>query len=327
MTIKRWLLGATAAVGLAGSAAGQGKVSPWPENAAPPLDWFAKADAPAVAPTIKPAAASDVLMAPPGPAAPSAVPAGTVTSPWCGDGPAGCCGPVGGNGPLSYELYFRTGPSIVWGSELARTLNTGWQVGGGTRTLLFNQPRDAAWALIAGISYTYNRGQTNGFLDVGSPNLVNVLNANGQPIPIGTNQNGTQRFLQERGADVIRSRRVRGFHRTSVDFGFGRDWFMRTGSLPDASSCWRVGADIGGRWGTGHVDLVPRENPRDYERRGDVFHSLWSGVHLDWERNMGGWVLFVGGRIEYDITWANHVPPRSGDLQSLNVLMTLGVRF
>src|SRR5205085_10932131 len=41
----------------------------------------------------------------------------------------GCCGPVGKHGPITYELYFRTGLSMpVDGSGLAHTISTGWRI-------------------------------------------------------------------------------------------------------------------------------------------------------------------------------------------------------
>jgi len=51
----------------------------------------------------------------------------------------GDAGPTGGNGPITYELYTLTGPSLaIGGSELSGRLKTGWTIGTGVRTLLFD---------------------------------------------------------------------------------------------------------------------------------------------------------------------------------------------
>src|SRR5437879_2606956 len=52
----------------------------------------------------------------------------------------GCCGPVGKNGPIAYEWYLRAGPSLPLGGTggLANTVETGWLIQGGGRSLFFN---------------------------------------------------------------------------------------------------------------------------------------------------------------------------------------------
>src|SRR5262245_33899547 len=43
-----------------------------------------------------------------------------------------CCGPVGGDGPIATELYFRTGPSVpAAGGRIHDAINTGWLWAGG----------------------------------------------------------------------------------------------------------------------------------------------------------------------------------------------------
>ena len=54
--------------------------------------------------------------------------------PWA-SGPAACCGPIGGDGPVGQEVYVRTGPSIPFGKGvLAEALNAGWNVTLGGRS-------------------------------------------------------------------------------------------------------------------------------------------------------------------------------------------------
>jgi hypothetical protein len=264
---------------------------------------------------------------------PAAHPPGTVTSPWCPGG-NGCCGPTGRDGPLTYEVYTWTGPSIVFGGELAKRLNVGWEVAGGTRVMHFNAAGDAAWAIDLGLSYTYNRGSVSDFLDVNTPSQVPLRNASGGLVPA---QNGVTpdinvpgTFQTTRGPDVPVTSRIRAVHRTNFNFGIGRDVFFNGPgflSSGNGSPNTRVGADIGGRWGTAHVDLVPLVDDTQYTRRSGITHSIYGAVHGNWERPMGAWILLLGFRAEYDFTWANFVPPRDGNIHGVNLLLTSGIRF
>jgi hypothetical protein len=292
MRATRFIASALAGIIWAATATGQPIESPIAPKSVP-------FSAPSTAPS-----ATTVLTAPPG-----AVnyPDGTVHSPAC---PGGLCnGPVGANGPITYELYGRNGPSlVVGGSELSGRLNTGWQIGGGAHTLFFNTTRDAAWVFDTGISYTYNRGrqERGGPFDVQTP-----------PFNRATQPDGIHPYL------------VRGLHRTSFNFGFGRDWWLNGPGVVghEIQSNRRVGLDVGGRWGTSHVDLVPTANLNNYLRRQSVFHSIVLGTHGDWERPMGNWILFAGVRGELDYTFLNVVPPNGSDIVSVNFLFQMGVRY
>jgi hypothetical protein len=251
------------------------------------------------------------LTAPPGPAH-----AGPMIQPlWCGGLPAGaeCCGPVGANGPVTYELYARTGPSLpIGGSRVfSGALQTGWHVAGGGRSLFFNPAGDAAWYLDLGLGYTYNRG-TDRVINVFSP----------QP---------RDQFTGELlGPDEIHPFQLRVMHRTTFNYGVGRAWWLNGPGHPGADCGWwnsRLALDVTGRWGTNHVELVPVFEPENYLRRSGISHGLFLGANWDWERAMGGWIFFGGVRAEWGYTWMNLVPPQDGDLQDVNLLMTLGVRF
>ncbi len=293
MRATRFILSALA--GIVGAGFVQGQTPATPEQPTP------------LPSTLAQPSATNVLTAPS--SVTTVYPPGTVHSPACGtDG--GCCGPVGGHGPVTYELYTRTGPSlVVGGSELSGRLNTGWQIGSGARTLLFNTTRDAAWVLDTGISYTYNRGrqERGGPLDVHTP----PLNPQTQP-------------------DGLQPHLVRGLHRTSFNFGLGRDWWMSgPGTVSNSEPHWnsRWGVDTGGRWGTSHVDLVPTADLGNYLRRRSVFHTVYIGSHADWERPMGNWILFMGVRGEFEYTFLNVVPPKGSDIVGLNLLFQAGVRY
>lgn len=258
----------------------------------------------------------ETLTAPPGPVG---LPPGAYASPWFGDA-AGCCGPVGAHGPVAYEIYARTGPNIPFGSgRFTDHLNVGWGVGGGGRSLFFNTVGDAAWVVDLGLSYTYNRGKNDDFLD-----LFIRQAPTQQTNPV------TGRTTTTPQPDRFVTTRIRGLHRTSFNFAVGRDWFVWGSGLPGGEEGWnlRVGTDVGGRWGTAHVDIVPIDDgPGAYARRQSVFHGLFLGFHSSVEVPVGGWVWFAGSRAEWGYDWMNIVPPIKGDVQNVNLLLSTGVRF
>ncbi|HEY8505091.1 MAG TPA: hypothetical protein VIL46_10955, partial [Gemmataceae bacterium] len=128
------------------------------------------------------------------PGAQGALPPGAVTSPWIADQGFGCCGPIGGHGPVSSELYLRTGPSLILGGGfIDDKVQPGWLVQGGGRTYLFNPSASAAWALDLGLSYTYNNGRAD---------------------PTGFDLFGEQLVLN-------------GLHRTDFRGTIGREWWLR----------------------------------------------------------------------------------------------------
>src|SRR5262249_35508633 len=207
-----------------------------------------------------------------------------------------------------------TGPSIPFGdAPFTEHLKTGWMVGAGGRTLFFNQPGDAAWIVDLGLSYQYNRGtfaEVDLFLRQ-APATNPVTNLV-QPQP-----------------DIFASLRVRALPRTAFNFSFGRDWWLWGPGTVGSEPGWtlRLGADLGGRWGTSHVDLVPESKPDVYSRRQAVFHGLFVSAHADFEAPFGGWIWFAGMRVQYGIDWSNVVIPINGDGQAVNFLMSTGFRF
>jgi hypothetical protein len=246
--------------------------------------------------------------------APGGLSTGAYPSPWYTDGP-GCCGPLGRNGQIAYELHAETGPSLVFGSgEFTDRLKTGWIISGGGRTLFFNPAGSAAWTVDLGLSYTYNRGSSSDFSDV----FIR------QP----ATQNATT------GAavfhpDILTTTRIRGLDRTSFNFAAGRDWFLWGPGNPGGESAWniRAGLDVGGRWGTGHVDLVPNNAANAYSRRQGVYHGVYVDAHINAEVPVGGWIWVSGFHVQYGYDWSNIIPPLNGDIQNVNLLVNTGFRF
>jgi len=244
----------------------------------------------------------------------TAVPPGAYASPWYSDGP-GCCGPMGRNGQVAYELHSETGPNLVFGSgEFTDRLHTGWIIAGGGRTLFFNPDGDAAWTIDLGLSYTYNRGSSADLSDV----FIRQ--------PPGTNQQ-TGAIIPR--ADILTTSRIRGLHRTSFNFAFGRDCFLWGPGNPGGEGGWnvRTGMELGGRWGTSHVDLVPGNAADSYSRRQAVFHGFYLSGHVNCEVPLGGWIWCGGLTGQYGYDWTNVIPPLKGDVQNLNILLTSGFRF
>jgi hypothetical protein len=300
------------AVLTAGLTAGAGLAqTPAPPPAAPPAS--AGTGSPFLAPPAAPApSATGVLTAPATglPPPPPLVPGG-YAGPYCGSGPAGGCnGPVGGNGPLTYELYLYTGPSFIVGGDkfIQAALGTGWALSSGGRTLHFNTTQDAAWTLTTGIFYLYSGGDRD-------------------YIGVATRPPGAQNQLAP-VAEPVNAFRVKSFNRVGLEFAVGRDWWLDgpAGSCPgDWNS--RVGVDVGGRWGHNSVSLNPLVNPAEYFRRSDTMHAVTLGAHYTLEVPMGAWAGFLGGRVQWAYNWTNVVPPIGGNTQDLGILFAAGVRF
>ncbi len=241
-------------------------------------------------------------------------PPGSYPSPFYVDGP-GCCGPLGRNGRIGYELYLHTGVNIPFGDGLPEILNAGWGVGGSARTLFFDPTHTRAWTFDLGLSYTYNRGQ-------GGNDPRNIfLRQPAQQDPF------TGALTQP--PDVLTLTGVRGVHRTSFNYAIGRDWWLRgagdTGAVSGTNV--RVGGWVGGRYGTSHVDQIPLNEIDGYSRRQNVFHGIYLGTHATFDVPMGGWIWSAGLRLEYGHDWTNLTPPLQGNIHYVNIHLVSGVRF
>lgn len=210
-----------------------------------------------------------------------------------------CCnGPIGKHSEIGSELYFRSGVSVPVGDStlLSRNLVTGFTVEVGARTLFYNHEFTKAWVIDTGISNTENSG-------IHTP----------QPIPYfgarpGTNPPGPQNF----------NLTIRDINRTFVTLGVGREWFYRPAK--DQPSQWRLGADLGGRYGTLNAKT------RETVHMTDVIGGAYVGTHLLYEFPCGSTIVNVGFRTNYAYTWSD-VFQGSSDLSEVNLLFSLGVRY
>jgi hypothetical protein len=210
--------------------------------------------------------------------------------------PCGCCGPIGDDGPIRSELYVRTGPAFLLATDfLSRALQSGWAVQGGGRTLFFNSAGDAAWTGDLSISFMFNHG------------------------------NGDVMF-EFSGREVS----ARALYRTYVNAGFGREWYLHGNAKACGGWFWRAGADIGGRYGAERLDINDDPNFLGFARRNDTVAGLYLSAHTDLELPCGCCTWVYGLRLEWDYTWSDMLLQPSGklsDLQDINLLINLGVRF
>ncbi|MBA4063168.1 MAG: hypothetical protein C0501_05540 [Isosphaera sp.] len=312
MTTSRILCGAVLLLAAGGPAAAQYR------SDAPPADLPPGRPSAASAPT-----ALDRVSAPGG-AAPDpygtltgqapGLPAGAYPSPYFTDGP-GCCGPLGRHGRVGYEIFAFTGPAFIFGDGPFADLRVGWATGGGGRSLFFNPAHDAAYVAEIGLSYAYNGGPQNRFLNIFVRQPPTQDPFTGQQVA---------------SPDALTTVAIRGLHRTNFNFALGRDWWANGPGSVGLAEGWnlRCGVLVGGRWGTAHVDLIPQDDPRNgYARRQNVTHGVFGAVHVGAEVPLGSTVLFGGLRGEYGYDWNNLIPPFQGNINGYQLQLTAGLRF
>lgn len=226
--------------------------------------------------------------------------------------PAGCCGPMGGNGPIGWETYFRTGVAFPLGGNIfGDNLQAGWNIGGGGRTLFFNPEVDKAWVFDLGISNTYfngsNRNPVATLKNMADPrnNSATLVQRNGGPFPTIPS------------LDIG----ISSLNLTTANMSIGREIYL-IGNADEEHNNWRFGYDVGGRWGTAKLQ------PTDYPHLKDVIGSIFLAAHTDYEIPWGACVLQFGTRLEWDYTWTSLLQTQNnGDITMFNLLFTGGIRF
>jgi hypothetical protein len=215
-----------------------------------------------------------------------------------------CCGPVGGDGPVTYELYTRTGPVFTFGDTiLAKLLNSnvGWDFHIGGRTLFFDPGMDAAWTIDLSLSYDYNQSKNNPMV----PLVVAAPSQNGIPNP-----------------SFVELVTLRNVSRTCVNATAGREWYINAPASAQGFK-WRAGFDLGGRLGTAKANFA------EVQHRTDTIYGVVGAVHVDVEKSCGCCCTFLAGlRLEYDyismdiLKELNH-----SNVEDINLLLTWGFRF
>jgi hypothetical protein len=260
---------------------------------------------------------------------------------------ADCCGPIGGDGTVQMELYARAGAAFLLGdSAFSRALQTGWMIEGGGRTLFYDQEMDAAWTVDLGLSNTWNHGELPGSFGLNGVNVafqpeatdiapagttlapfahvnfvpgITSLTRNG-PFPAPpTSAGGTpQAFFVYNAPGVT----IHNYNRTFVNLALGREWYL-TGSALDCGNKWRIGCDVGGRWGTSSLEL------NEIRHRVAVCEGLFVSLHSDLEIPCCSVVFLAGLRAEWSYTFCDQILQEQNDtnLQEINLMLTAGVRF
>lgn len=225
------------------------------------------------------------------------LPPGTVTSPWNGPGGTGCCGPVGGNGPIMSELFLRSGVNLpVAGGIFNNATQAGYVQQFGMRTLYFDPIGSKAWTLEGAIVYNYNNGSRSEYeFDI-----------------FGT-------FAQ-----------IREFHRAGVHLAFGREYYLFTPGYQCGKN-YRAGLDVGGRYGYARANLnVVSEDGQtiEFDRRSDVYGGVFVAFHTDVEIPLGQCFTFVTGvRTEWGYNFTDIIPTWDSDLQDVNVMLNFGWKY
>jgi hypothetical protein len=251
------------------------------------------------APPAPPPSVDGALPPPVGPA-PYSQPSTFIDYPRC----LGCCGPVGANGPINYEVYTRAGWSIPLGDNPfgGHHMNAGWEVAVGARTLFFNPESDAAWTADIGVSNTFTRSSDRSAMYT----LFNIFDP------------GTSTTIPT--LDVA----IKDVNRTYLNLAGGREWYLLGSANCDEPQVnVRVGFDVGGGWGTEKLEAtnLPRHQT-------DVIGRAFFALHGDVEIPHGCCIIVAGFRTEYSYTWSDILQSQNdSDTQEINLLFNLGLRF
>jgi hypothetical protein len=270
--------------------------------------------------------------APPGP--PAANPAAIGSQPFTGDAPAqpsdpsadgpgvsswlayprpiGCCDLTGRNGPIGSEVYVRTGTSVpIGGGLFGSVMKPGWDVEGGVRALLFNPEQTRAWT--ADLSVTNIHYYTS---TAKSAPLINF--ASQVTIPSTTGGTPTTQTVIIPQFFVTPA----GLNDTTVNLAFGRECYLIGAANTCSEPRWRIGGDVGGRWGSSRLDLV------EIKHKTGSISGFFFSLHSDLEIPCGCCILFAGLRMEYGYTFSKILQQQNDtDLQVLNFVGTVGLRF
>lgn len=225
---------------------------------------------------------------------------------------AGCCGPTGNckSGPILLETYFRTGPEFtVGGGVFNNVLETGWNVGGGGRSLFFNPEATKAWVIDLGVSNThYNSNNRNPAVS-----LFNLpyLDRSGQ-FGIGVNKSIT---IPAVDVGII------SLNTTFVNLSGGKEYYLR-GDAFNKDNSWRIGGDIGGRYGSGKTEFVGFPNLKD------TIGAVFLSIHSDLQIPFGKVNLISGIRLEWDYIWNGVLQSQNNsDLSNISLLYNGGIQF
>ncbi|MFO0843500.1 MAG: hypothetical protein U0797_14045 [Gemmataceae bacterium] len=244
--------------------------------------------------------------------------------------PGGCCGPVGGSGPINFEIVFRPGVSFPMGGSVpGNVMDPGFMIQGGLRTLFFNPAKDLAWTVEVGLTSVWYDAHRDRVVNLTNVDRV-IRNANGT---VRTNNDGAPIFERFPVVPVIPS----SLNETYVHLALGHEIYVcGNADCGDDGPKVRVGYDAGGRWGSAKL-IAPRQpfigdngDPRrDFPNHfNDVVGGLVGALHADYEIPFKCAMIHAGVRTEFSYIWADLLQRQNNtDLMSINLLFNLGCRF
>ncbi len=216
-----------------------------------------------------------------------------------------CCGPAGGHGPIFSEAYGRTGVAFALGTgAVGGQMRPGVTIGMGARTLFFNLACDRAWVVDFGVSSVWHNAVSNDqFTLVNTDRVVNI--------------GGNQQRFRFASFNVIPD----GMNQTYLNVSLGQELYLWGSATCEGTRC-RAGWDLGGRYGSCRYDLIGERH------RTDTVGGFFVAAHTDIEVPCGCCIVQAGGRVEYGYVWSDVLQSRNyADYQSLNILLTAGLRF
>ena len=242
-----------------------------------------------------------------------------------------CCGPLGADGPVYQELYLRSGASFPVGAKIfGKVLQTGWVVDGGGRSLFFNPEQDAVWVIDLGVSNIHYPGERPDLqfklLHILVPTAANPLTGQAGTAIINFVPHGklTTKMGKNGAPNTVTEPfgvTVANLNQTFVNVGGGREWYL-WGAANCGEPNWRVGFDVGGRYGTEKLNL------HQLRHRTDTIAGLYIAAHSDIECPCGCCTYFAGVRVEYDYIWGDILQEQNvADTETIGLLFTAGVRF
>ncbi len=217
-----------------------------------------------------------------------------------------CYCPAGGHGPIGTEFYLRVGPSFAYGDgTFGQVLDSGWGIQGGARLMFFNHPRDRAWYMDLSLINIWNDANRP---DVKVPLSVLVPDPTGTVVRVNFGEGGLPGVT------------IREFNRTFVNFGIGRKWYIN-GAANCGNFSWRVGAEAGGRYGSGNVEFL------EIQKRSDTLGGVYVSLGSDAEIPCGCCTFWGGIRTEWAYTWSDILQRTDADVEEILLMFTAGIRY
>jgi hypothetical protein len=193
----------------------------------------------------------------------------------------------------------------IGGGFFGHTLQDGWEIQAGGRTLFFNPEATAAWTADVSVSNMHNNGQHS---DISATLLNTITQVPTSFGPVG---------VQVPSINVT----TRSLNRTFFNLGFGREYYFF--GRPQADNwTWRAGFDAGGRYGSTKLEM------HEIQHRTDTIAGIYVSAHSDVEIPYGCITLLAGMRLEWDYTWTDILQHQNNsDVQDINLLFNVGFRF